>query len=274
MSKGFLFFAQNSEYNYVNQACLLAMSIHSSTPGSLVSIVTNDKVPKKYQKFFDKIIPIENDLAINSNWKIENRVTAYDLTPYDETVVFDTDMLILDNFDIKWNFLSNYELYFCTNVKTFRNNNVTSRYYRATFDANYLPDFYSAIYYFKKTELSKKFFDQLKWVMTNWHDIKLWKKQPWASIDISTAIASEMLGITEQITSSHDLISFVHMKSKCQDWPNYNKPWTEIATHYLTEDLDLYVGGYKQTGVFHYTEKHFCDELKMEYYYGSLVHTL
>jgi hypothetical protein len=272
--KGFLIFAQNSEHNYVNQACLLAMSIHKTTPNSLVSIVTNDDVPEKYKQFFDKIIPIDTDLAKDSNWKIENRVAAYELTPYDETVVFDSDMLMLDSFDTKWQFLENYELYFCTSAKTFRNVSVTSRYYRAVFDANYLPDFYSAIYYFKKTEKTKQFFERLKWVMHNWHSLKLWKKQKWPSIDVSTAIASELENITEQITSNNDLVSFVHMKPNCQGWKNYNKSWMTIAPHFITDDFRLYVGGEQQYNMFHYTEKEFCDELKLEKYYDSLVSLL
>ena len=274
MSKGFLLFAQNSNHNYVDQACLLAMSIHNTTPNSNVSIVTNDKVPEQYKQFFDKIIPIKNDLAKHSSWKIENRVTAYDVTPYEETVVFDTDMLMLDDFSIKWEFLNNYELYYCTNAKTFKNQSVTSRYYRVTFDSNYLPDFYNAIYYFKKTNKTKEFFETLKLVMLNWEKIKLWKKQQWASMDVSTAIASEMLDITESITSNHDIVSFVHMKPICQGWKNYNKPWTEITSHYLTDSLDLYVGGYKQNNMFHYTEKEFCNKQKMEMYYGTLVSSL
>lgn len=274
MNKGFLIFAQNSTYNYVNQACLLAMSIHKTTPNSLVSIVTNDTVPDKYIKFFDKIIPLEKDLAVNSKWKIENRVAAYDLTPYDETVVFDSDMLMLDSFDLKWEFLHNYDLYFCTDARTFRNTRVTSRYYRATFDANYLPDFYSAIYYFKKTDKTKKFFKRLKWTMENWHSLKLWKKQKWPSIDVSTAIASELEGITEEVTSKTGPVAFVHMKPMCQEWKNYNKPWMEIAPHFITDDFRLFVGGVEQYNMFHYTEKKFCDSLKLERYYDTLVHLL
>ena len=54
MSKGFLLFAQNTNsVNYVTQAYALALSIKFSQHEiKNVSLVTNDKVPKKYQKVF------------------------------------------------------------------------------------------------------------------------------------------------------------------------------------------------------------------------------
>jgi len=274
MTKGFLVFAQNSKYNYVDQACLLALSIQATTPNSKISIVTNDTVPDRYKKYFDKIIPIEEDLASKSEWKIENRVCAYDLTPYDQTVVLDTDMVFLDNFKPKWDWLSNYELYFCNHVKTFRSDPVTSRYYRQAFDANFLPDIYSGIYYFTKNSTAERFFTTLKKVLANWQNIEMYKKQQWPSIDLACAITSELLDVTPQITSHSDTINFVHMKPHCQDWPYYNKPWMDISQHYLTDNLELYIGGSRQKGIFHYTEKEFCDQEKLEKYYGAVENTL
>ena len=58
MSKGFVMLAQNSEYDYVQQACLCAMSILATNKDAKVSLITNDKVPKKYINLFDKIIEI------------------------------------------------------------------------------------------------------------------------------------------------------------------------------------------------------------------------
>ena len=59
-------------------------------------------------------------------------------------------MLVLQDLENWWAFLKNYELFFVSNVRNFRNEIVTSRHYRKTFDANNLPDLYSAIHYFKK----------------------------------------------------------------------------------------------------------------------------
>ena len=61
-SKGILVLAQNSKtVDYVEQACLLAMSLKVTNPNTLISVVTNDTVPDEYVNLFDKIIPIPFD---------------------------------------------------------------------------------------------------------------------------------------------------------------------------------------------------------------------
>ena len=151
MSKGILVLAQNNENtNYVEQACLLAMSL-SSNDSSLISIVTDDDVPKEYQHLFDNIIPIPfGDSATDSSWKIENRWKLYHASPYDETIVMDTDMIILQNIDTWWKFLSNYEVFFTNSVLTYRNTIADTSYYRKTFIENDLPNVFAGFHYFKQ----------------------------------------------------------------------------------------------------------------------------
>ena len=54
-SKGFVLIAQNSEYDYVQQACALAMSIQATNEAK-ICLITNDKVPSRYEKLFDIIL--------------------------------------------------------------------------------------------------------------------------------------------------------------------------------------------------------------------------
>ena len=121
--KGFLVLAQNSEgIDYVKQAYALALSLHTSQDSCLISIVTNDPVPEEYQAVFDKVLAIPgDDQAANSVWKVENRWKLYHITPYDETIVLDSDMLVLDNFTPMWDQLSNYDVFFNSKIKDFQN---------------------------------------------------------------------------------------------------------------------------------------------------------
>ena len=169
MSKGILVLAQNNEHiNYVDQACLLAMSI-AVNDTSLISIVTNDIVPEQYQSLFDKIIPIPfDDSAIDSEWKIENRWKLYHSSPYNETIIMDTDMLVLQNIDTWWNILSNYEVFFTNSVLTYRNTTANTEYYRKTFIENNLPNLFSGFHYFKKCDFAKEFYTWLELVINNW----------------------------------------------------------------------------------------------------------
>mgnify|MGYP000454046919 CR=1 FL=1 len=100
MSLNFTIFAQNSKHDYVQQACVAAMSIKLTNPNSAIALITNDEVPDKYQQLFDHIVAIPfNDASINSEWKVENRWKIYHATPFEETVVIDSDVLILSNLD-------------------------------------------------------------------------------------------------------------------------------------------------------------------------------
>ena len=114
MSKGHVFIAQNSDVDYVRQACALALSIKRFNKiENKTCLITNDTVPEEYKHAFDFIIPIPwGDLAAESNWKIENRWKLYYASPYDETIVFDADMLVLDNIEHAWKFVNERDLFF------------------------------------------------------------------------------------------------------------------------------------------------------------------
>lgn len=124
MSNGICLVAQNNNTtDYIRQAYALALSVLANSPRTNISLITNDEVLPKYQKVFDKIIPIPwGDSANNKQWKIENRWKVYHITPYENTVVMDVDMLVLDNINKVWQrFTKSPPLLFTKNVKTYRN---------------------------------------------------------------------------------------------------------------------------------------------------------
>ena len=54
---GIVVLAQNLDtVDYVQQACLLAMSVSVTNPGTKISIITDNSVPPEYVKLFDKIL--------------------------------------------------------------------------------------------------------------------------------------------------------------------------------------------------------------------------
>lgn len=263
MNKGFCIIAQNNENtNYVRQAYALALSIQKSNAGQKVSLITNDNVPVEWQNVFDKIIPIPwTDQAEGKSWKIENRWKVFHVTPYDETIVMDADMLVLNDISHWWNELSKRDMFFVSNVKDFRGKTATSRYYRKTFDANNLPNLYSGIYYFKKNDVAQQFFSLFELIMTNWELFygKYAGKeyQKWCSIDVSVAIASKLLGNQTDITQENSFITFTHMKPYLQGWKNVPSKWTTAIGQYLLSDGTLMLGNYKQNHVIHYVEDEF-----------------
>lgn len=266
MSKGIVLLAQNSADDYIEQAAVLAASIKYKD-GTPVTLITNDDVSNNYKKYFDNILPIAwGDMAELSDWKVENRWKVFHQSPYKETIVMDTDMLVLRSLDNLWEFYKNYELYFTTSPVTYRNETITSNYYREIFVENSLPNIYSALYYFKKTEFTHNFFAYLEIVLKNFdkfqEDICPYKQQQHVSLDVAIAMTIKLMGIEDKVTNQKENIStFVHMKSHIQNWKTPREKWQNVVSSTLTNDLDLYVGHYRQAGIFHYTEKDFIDNM-------------
>jgi len=260
----FTMLAQNSKHNYVQQAYLCALSIRATNPNSKICLITNDIVDAITSAVFDDIVAIPwNDHAANSEWKVENRWKLYHATPYDRTIVLDTDMLVLENIEHWWNFLQTKDIFFTSTVLTYRNTPVTSTYYRTAFAVHNLPNIYAGLYYFKKSAASHKFFKWLEIVMNNWqlfyyHYAGGSHFQKWPSIDVSAAIVIKILDIKNAVTSNTYFPNFVHMKTHCQDWKDQvSDRWQDTVSTYLDQNLTLKIGNYTQRGIFHYTEKDF-----------------
>ena len=274
MTINFTMFAQNNKDDYVRQAYVAAMSIRCSNKDVSICLITNDSVDIQYKHMFDYIIPMQN---VNYNdegeWKIHNRWQIYNCTPYDQTIVIDTDMLVLDDISSWWNYLQTKELFFVSNVKTYKNENVIDNYYRKAFKKYDLPNIYSGFHYFKKSEFSYTFYKWLEYVLKNWKVFynefaggTVYQKQ--ASVDLSCAIVCKILGVESKILGiGIDYPTFTHMKTYIQGWstPNSNS-WQRIVGTYFTKDCELKIGNFQQHGIFHYTEKDFLtDEIVNTY---------
>lgn len=108
MSKGVLFFAKNNEQlNYAKQANIAALLVkkHMNLP---TAVAVGDKLTNSYIEpgFFDEIIQLEAwsgearkayDGGLNPvtfTYYNSNRPSAYDITPFDQTLLLDTDYLV------------------------------------------------------------------------------------------------------------------------------------------------------------------------------------
>ena len=278
-TKGYLILAQNSDSNdYVKMAYVLALSIKiSQKEVRSVSLVTDiiDAVPDHYKEVFEHIIEIPwYDDALTSEWKIENRWKIYHITPYDETVLLDADMLFLTNVDNWWRYLNqNFDLFITSNVMTYRNELVTGDYYRKVFVENNLPNTYSAFTYFKKSQLAEEFWTLVEIIAKNWQEFYnrfLIKSKPkHLSMDVVFALAIKILDIEDQITTTLGYPTFVHMKSRVQNWYTVTDDWMDYGGLYLNKNGSLKISNYQQTGIFHYTEKKFLNDY-VEYVYEDL----
>lgn len=266
MSKGFLIYAENKDdgVDYVNLAYALALSIKSTqTTVTSVSLVTNDiNVPKKCLDVFDKIIPIPWYELPGSELSAEHRWKLYHITPYDETIVLDADMLLLEDISSWWDYCSDYDIQFCSKIKNYKLETITEDLvHRKAFISNHLANPYFALHYFKKSDSAFEFYKVLEFVVNNWE--WCWTKfapneyQNWLSMDLATAIAIEIVGSHGNVINPHSPLEFIHMKPAIQGWPVVPTKWIDNVPCAFTTHGDLIVGNIKQSRLFHYVDKEF-----------------
>jgi hypothetical protein len=183
MTKGILVFASNNSHvDYVKQAYFLAQRAKEYL-GLPTTIVTDSgkylrTVYEDADTVFDNVIPVAykltdnvkafNDGALASKrleWKNDLRPKSYEMSPYDETLVLDTDVVISNNSFLKC-FDNHHDLLMykdCVDItgidrgKEFETISDTS------------VDFYWAtVIFFRKSETNKVFFDLVQHIQENW----------------------------------------------------------------------------------------------------------
>ena len=208
------------------------------------------------------------DHASKSTWKLENEWKSIYMTPFDHTVKLDADMLFLSDKSYWFDSFKGSDLVFATTAKTYRGETVTSDYYRKTFTENNLPNVYSAYFYFNKSDRAFEFFKLSELIFNNWEKffeehLKPEHRPKFVSTDVVFAIAAKILNVEEANINrslSDNLPTFVHMKSRLQNWPEdhmMNEDWSKMMPIYFNKECQLKVGNFLQTLPFHYFIKDF-----------------
>lgn len=262
MTQGHLIFAQNSDIDYVRQAYALALSIKKHNKINSICLVTNSTVPENYAKVFDYIVDIPfGDSSKKTTWKVENRWKLIYASPYDETMVYDSDMLLLNSNDHWWNLLKDKDVFLTDKVYNYKKELVKDFSIRKTFVENNLPNVYSGFHYFKKNSKSYEFYKWLEEIVKNYkiYYNKFTPKstQKFLSIDVSAAIAVKILEAENDFTLLSNQISFIHMKKELQDWKTIPHLWSEGAIVNFDCNNNLWLSNFLQQGLFHYTENEF-----------------
>lgn len=285
MSRGYIVIAQNnSKHDYIKMSYALALSIKSTqseVKDFAICVNSKDDVPTKYRYAFDHIIEIPwEDHAKDEDWKISNKWKYYYMSPFDETVILDTDMLFSTDISYWWDILSSKEAWFATDVLTYKGDTVTSDFYRKCFTSNDLPNVYTAFSYFKKTEKVAELFKLVEMIFNNWEKFfyeHLDETRPkHISGDVAYALAIKILGYESEFTDNMQIPTFVHMKSRVQNIPAnlVNENWTHHIPTYVSSDLTVKIGNFKQVAPVHYHCKEWLtDEIIeiVEDYYESIT---
>jgi len=261
--KGYLVIAQNSgEHDYIRMAYALALSIkntQSEVNQFAIAVDNVDDVSDEYKKVFDHIIEIPwEDDAKDTAWKINNKWKYFYMTPFEETVVLDTDMIFTHDISYWWDILSTKDMWFTTQPRTYKNQTITSDAYRKVFTSNNLPNLYTAFMYFKKSKLASEVFSMTHDIFEDWENFYynfLEEDRPkQLSGDVAYALAVKILDVEQDVTDNLDMPCFIHMKSKVQNIKTaiVTEDWTNHVPSYFTSDCKLKINTFEQILPFHY----------------------
>lgn len=207
-SKGVVVFAKNNEkIDYIKQCVYLAERVkkHLGVP---VSIITDcaDYLHEAYDSsVFDHVISVENrkdmnrrrfrDGTINeyrSLFKNNNRAAIYELSPYNETLLMDSDVVIC-NESLKYAFDSpeDFLIY---------NNSIDLANFRSQEEFQYISEasvefYWATVVFFRKTETNKIFFDLISHIEENYlHYCKVYQlRTNYFRNDFAFSIAIHMM---------------------------------------------------------------------------------
>ncbi len=182
-NKGILIFARNNaQIDYVKQAHFLAKRIkeYLNLPTSIVTDSVNylKDTYKDYKTVFDQVIEVPvacspsvkryydgTNIFKQLEFKNDLRTSAFDLTPYDETLMLDSDYVISDSL-FKHCFTQDHDFLIYKEAHDLSGFRDHAQFVHVS-DTSV--DFYWATcVFFRKTETNKIFFELTKHIQENW----------------------------------------------------------------------------------------------------------
>lgn len=177
MTKGVVLFASNNEsvlYTDIAEECASRIHRHLNKP---VSLITSTPEQIKNVSLFDKIIAVsESDTTqhrkfYNGNqeamlqWKNFSRADAYNLTPYEETLVIDVDYFLYTD-KLNWCFDQPNNLVVAKHSQDLS-------YWRSdkefqTLGLSQIDFYWATVFFFRKNKETEIFFDLISHIKDNW----------------------------------------------------------------------------------------------------------
>lgn len=264
MTKGFICTATSVEY--VELAYWLALSLQASQNQKLTVIVDEGvKITDEQHLAFDAIVvvPPHKD-------KFASRLQVLDLSPYDQTILVDADMLILNDISDWWEQLALQPITWGKAV-TYRGDTITNRTCRRVFDVAHLDDVYSAFFYFDKTLKAQQFFIVAKALHQKWPEFRKGFPMPYKYLQVGDT--DVVFGATSALLqTTNDIVwqpPFVHFKPELQ---NTTVHPLKVAT--ACYPYSLYIEQYRQIYPIHYHHKTWVDLQLQHWLRGYSSHAI
>lgn len=166
MNRGVLLFAfNNGVTDYYEMAVRTAKRIDKFLHLPVTVITDSNTDITKYENVFDNIITEKSDtsnIKDKALWLNKGRHKAFDLSPYDETIILDTDYLV--NSDTLLKPFELYDDFMCHNSTSFVmvDNQVEK------VSNKFIDTAWATVIYFKKTNRAKQIFECMQMIQDNY----------------------------------------------------------------------------------------------------------
>lgn len=270
-SRGILTIAQNTKHcDYLKLAYVQAMSAKLTQTHSQYAVMTtyDTPIPDKYKVVFDHVLRMDIDWAKGEEWKLANEWQAHDMSPFEQTLKVDADVLFFQDLASWWAIYDRYDFVPAVSAYTYRGNKSESDYYRKCFTSNDLPNIYTGMMYFRRCDQVRDYFYLARDLYYHWDKVSLefmdHTRPSHPSTDVVFALAAKLM----EMDVHHDFSGFVHMKRYMQDVPTYliTDRWYKNLSYYFDANMMLYIENIAQRRPFHYQDKGFItDEIILRY---------
>ena len=210
------------------------------------------------------MLPTDNNTIAS---RFANEYQVYDLTPFDETIKLESDLLLTNSIDHWWNAFALKDVVLSSGCLTWEGKPATNRTYRQFFDDNLLPDVYNGLMYFRKSKFAELFFQTAQAVQDNWQTLKdqalINCREDTPSTDVLYAVVADLVGRENCTLPEMDFVKFVHMKPRINNWTD--QAWTESVNYEIDETV-LRVNNLNQYAPVHYYVKSFATDELIKYY--------
>jgi hypothetical protein len=256
MTQGYVLFGVDDPGATVNitHAYALVCSLKRADPKRKTCVVVQEHaiIPPSYEDVFDYIITLPFGRTDNNHhnmyldfWQL------YHCTPFDETIFIDTYSVAIDNISSLWDISGIDDMVFAT-ATDFRNDPPPPSMFSSQ-ESNNILAFSTGMMYFIKTAETLEFFKMADVVFKHWRhfyqELIIKNKPNDFDLDLMVNIVYHLLGIKPS--------TFMHFDYTDLRYNDSTYDWTQTLNIWVTDQLQIKINNYRQTGVMRYAHKSF-----------------
>ena len=281
MRRGYITCALNTpQVDYLRMAYCLALSLRTTQTISALTVVVDpgSKVPKKWDDAFDNVIELTgSDLSVGQPWRVHNYFQLYELSPYDQTVTLDADMLFFDDVGHWWDRLSGNEIVLAQALN-YRGEPIVYNPLRKDLYEIGLPDLHNGFLYFEKSAQARNVFQTIGEFFADWDNVCT-KYFGRGDVPLSSdcglllAIRENGMGATCRRLATGGIPAFIHMKACLQGWPGVaesERDWRPFVDYGFVSGPRLFIDGVQIRLPLHYHVRDFVTNSLIKMYESIL----